>query len=414
MICEKCGFETGPSAKFCAVCGSPVMPAQIPVAAPDAELEPVVKELVWEEASPAEEAVCEVAEEATEIQPEEIVENAAPLFEEAAAESYEIPVYNPEMAIPEEPVAEPSFAPPVTNAQAPAEPAAEIPQMPPIESAPENAQVPPVFPGMPMYGVPTGQMYNGIPVYAMPNVPMYNGAPNAQPYNSAPNAQPYNGAPNAQPYNGAANGQAYNGAPVYQPMYNMPGYGAPVQAYPGGPVYAAPMYNPQGAPMYAPGYYGAEPVKETPKTISIVALLGSIAAIVAIFLSLFGYTEMSMVKLISEEIPNIIDSFEYLDMLGTFAYLTIAAVAICVLCVVFAAIVFLLVLLKKKCRGTAIFSMLLLIAFAVVFVFMRSEAHYYHIDIDFDFIMRVIKDLGVGFWLYLGGMFVAVIGGGKR
>lgn len=396
MICEKCGFETGPAAKFCAVCGSLVMPAQMPVAAPEAEIEPVVNELVWEEASPAEEAVCEVAEEATEIQPEEIVENAAPLFEEAAAESYEIPVYNPEMAIPEEPVAEPSFAPPVTNEQAPVEPAAEIPQIPPIESVPENAQVPPVFPGMPMYGVPTGQMYNGIPVYAMPNIPMYNGAPNAQ------------------PYNGAANGQVYNGAPVYQPMYNMPGYGAPVQAYPGGPVYAAPMYSPQGAPMYAPGYYGAEPVKETPKTISIVALLGSIAAIVAIFLSLFGYTEMSMVKLISEEIPNIIDSFEYLDMLGTFAYLTIAAVAICVLCVVFAAIVFLLVLLKKKCRGTAIFSMLLLIAFAVVFVFMRSEAYYYHIDIDFEFIMRVIKDFGVGFWLYLGGMFVAAISGGKR
>ena len=396
MICEKCGFETGPSAKFCAVCGSPVMPAQMSVAAPEAEIEPVVNELVWQEASPAEEAVRKVVEEVTEIQPEEIVENAAPMFEEAAAESYEIPVYNPEMAIPEEPVAEPSFAPPVANEQAPAEPAAEIPQMPPIESAPENAQVPPVYPGMPMYGVPTGQMYNGIPVYTMPNVPMYNGAPNAQ------------------PYNGAANGQAYNGAPVYQPIYNMPGYGAPVQAYPGGPVYAAPMYNPQGTPMYAPGYYGAEPVKETPKTISIVALLGSIAAIVAVFLSLFGYTEMSMVKLISEEIPNIIDSFEYLDMLGTFAYLTIAAVAICVLCVVFAAIVFLLVLLKKKCRGTAIFSMLLLIAFAVVFVFMRSEAYYYHIDIDFEFIMRVIKDFGVGFWLYLGGMFVAVIGGGKR
>lgn len=396
MICEKCGFETGPSAKFCAVCGSPVMPAQMPVAAPEAEIEPVVNELVWKEDSPAEDAVREVVEEVTEIQPEEIVENAAPMFEEAAAESYEIPVYNPEMAIPEEPVAEPSFAPPVANEQAPAEPAAEISQIPPIESAPENAQVPPVYPGMPMYGVPTGQMYNGIPVYAMPNVPMYNGAPNAQ------------------PYNGAANGQAYNGAPVYQPMYNMPGYGAPVQAYPGGPVYAAPMYNPQGAPMYAPGYYGAEPVKETPKTISIVALLGSIAAIVAIFLSLFGYTEMSMVKLISEEIPNIIDSFEYLDMLGTFAYLTIAAVAICVLCIVFAAIVFLLVLLKKKCRGTAIFSMLLLIAFAVVFVFMRSEAYYYHIDIDFEFIMRVIKDFGVGFWLYLGGMFVAAIGGGKR
>lgn len=405
MICEKCGFETGPSAKFCAVCGSPVMPAQMPVAAPEAEIEPVVNELVWQEASPAEEAVCEVVEEVTEIQPEEIVENAAPMFEEAAAESYEIPVYNPEMAISEELVAEPSFAPPVANEQAPAEPAAEIPQMPPIESAPENAQVPPVYPGMPMYGVPTGQLYNGIPVYAMPNVPMYNGAPNAQPYNSAPNAQPFNG---------AANGQAYNGAPVYQPMYNMPGYGAPVQAYPGGPVYAAPMYNPQGAPMYAPGYYGAEPVKETPKTISIVALLGSIAAIVAIFLSLFGYTEMSMVKLISEEIPNIIDSFEYLDMLGTFAYLTIAAVAICILCVVFAAIVFLLVLLKKKCRGTAIFSLLLLIAFAVVFVFMRSEAYYYHIDIDFEFVMRVIKDFSVGFWLYLGGMFVAAIGGGKR
>ena len=86
MICEKCGFETGPAAKFCAVCGSLVMPAQMPVAAPEAEIEPVVNELVWEEASPAEEPVCEVAEEATEIQPEEIVENAAPLFEEAAAD----------------------------------------------------------------------------------------------------------------------------------------------------------------------------------------------------------------------------------------------------------------------------------------------------------------------------------------
>ena len=58
--------------------------------------------------------------------------------------------------------------------------------------------------------------------------------------------------------------------------------------------------------------------------------------------------------------------------------------------------------------------MLLLIAFAVVFVFMRSEAYYYHIDIDFEFIMRVIKDFGVGFWLYLGGMFVAAISGCKR
>ena len=406
MICEKCGFETGPSAKFCAVCGSPVMPAQIPVAAPDAELEPVVKELVWEEASPVEGAVAETAEEATEIQPEEIVENAAPLFEEAAAESYEIPVYNPEMAIPEEPVAEPSFAPPVTNEQAPAEPAAGIPQMPPIESTPENAQVPPVYPGMPMYGVPTGQMYNGIPVYAMPNVPMYNGAPNAQPYNSAPNAQPYNG---------AANGQAYNGAPVYQPMYNMPGYGAPVQAYPGGPVYAAPMYAPQGAPMYAaPGYYGAEPVKEKPKTLSILALLGSLAAIVALFLNLIKNTESSVFKIISESLPDMFDMLEYIDKFSTIDYLALAVIAVSILCVLFAVLAFIFACLKKKCRGTSIIAMLLIISLIAVVFVMTMEIYGGYIEADFDTILNLIKGLDVGFWLYLGGMFVAAIGGGKR
>lgn len=402
MICEKCGFETGPSAKFCAVCGSPVAPVQMPEPALQVEVEPIVDEAVLEELSPMfEETVCEAAGAVDEVQPIEPVQIDEPVVEEVVTESYNIPVYNSEMAEPDE-----SEGEAVVAQEASPEPAMEKPQMPPNESVSENSQVPPVYPGMPMYGVPTGQMYNGIPVYAMPNAPMYN---------AAPNAQGYNGASNAQGYNGAPNGQVYNGAPVYPPMYNMPGYGAPVQAYPGGPVYAAPMYAPQGAPLYAaPGYYGTEAVKEKPKTISIVALLGSIAAIVALFLSMFGYTEMSMVKLISEEVPNIIDSFEYLDMLGTFAYLTIAAVAICILCVIFAAIVFLLVLLKKKCRGTAIFSMLLPIAFAVVFVFLRTEAYYYRVEVDFEFIMRVIKDFGVGFWLYLGGMFVAAIGGGKR
>ncbi len=394
MICEKCGFETGPSAKFCAVCGSPVASVQMPEPAPQLEDEPIVSDVAQEEII----AVSSVDDVVEGELPVEIEKDAEPVIEEVEFESAEIPVFNSEMVAPEEQTQED-----VT-----------LPEEVPVETAPENAAVPPVYAGMPMYGVPTGQMYNGVPVYVMPNMPMYNGAPDAQQYNGVPNAQAYNGAPNAQPYNGGPNAPVYNGAPVYAPMYNVPGYGAPVQAYPGGPVYAAPVYGPQGAPVYAPGYYGAEPAKEKPKTVSILALLGSLAAIVALFLDLIKNTEVSIFKILSESLPDMLDVLEYIDRFSTFDYLVLAALGVSILCTLCAVLVFIFACLKKKCRGTSVFAMLLIIALVALFFVMGIEMYGGYVEVDSDTVLNMIKGLGVGFWLYLGGMFVGAIGGGKR
>ena len=46
MICKKCGFETGPSAKFCSVCGSPVVPVQQPELASQVEIDSVFEDIV--------------------------------------------------------------------------------------------------------------------------------------------------------------------------------------------------------------------------------------------------------------------------------------------------------------------------------------------------------------------------------
>lgn len=394
MICEKCGFETGPSAKFCSVCGCPVTSVQMPEPAHQLEDEPIVNDVAPEETT----AVSPVADAVEGELPVEFEQDAEPVFEEIVSESYEIPVYNSESAAPEEQAQE----------------EVTVPEGAPAETAPENATVPPVYAGMPMYGVPTGQMYNGVPVYVMPNMPMYNGAPDAQPYNGAPNAQAYNGVPNAQPYNGGPNAPVYNGAPVYAPMYNVPGYGAPMQAYPGGPVYAAPVYGAQDAPVYAPGYYGAEPAKEKPKTVSILALLGSLAAIVALFLNLMKNTEVSIFRILSESLPDMLDVLEYIDSFSTFDYLVLAALGVSILCTLCAVLVFIFACLKKKCRGTSVFAMLLIIVLVALFFVMGIEMYGGYVEVDVDTVLNMIKGLGVGFWLYLGGMFVAAIGGGKR
>lgn len=435
MICEKCGFETGPTAKFCMVCGTPVTPVQMPEPDPQVEDEAVLEEIsaVFADAIPAEPDVFEDVQADVFVnaepdvfvnaEPEENAESAGEETLNFEPEPFEVPVYNSEMAVPAEPEQEDAFVineeeqlntlddqnEEVCQTNVPEAPAAQVPPAVVAENIPENAYIPPVYPGVPMYGVPTGQTYNGIPVYAMPNVPVYNVAPNAQAYNAAPNAQAYNAAPNAQ---------TYNGAPVYPPFYAAPGYGAPVQAYPGGPVYAAPAapgYAPQGAPMYAPaGFYGAEPVKEKPKTVSILALLGSIAAIVALFLSLVGDTEVSVFKILTETLPDIFDSLEYIDRFTTLHYLVLAATVICVLCTLCAVLVFIFACLKKKCRGTAVFGMLLIIGLVALFFAIGLEVYGRYVEVDFDAVVEMVKGLGIGTWLYLGGMFVAVIGGGKR
>lgn len=394
MICEKCGFETGPSAKFCAVCGAPVVAVQQPEPAPEVES---VSASSYFSVAPSEVVT---AEDNVAAEPETL-EVGAPIdtfFEESEPEAAEVQVYNSEMTAPEAFVQD----------EAPVAPAPEIPPVISFEPAPQNVTAPPASSAGPMYGVPADQAYYAAPMYAMPNTPVYNGAPNGQVYGGAPNGQVYGGAPN---------GQVYGGAPAYAPVYNnAPGYGAPMQTYPGGPVYAAPVapvYAPQGATVYTPEYYGEEPAPER-KSVSIVALVGSMVTILAFFLKLSHELSCSMFNIISEWLPDLLDVIEYIDMFGTAAYLEMTIIGISVLCAIFSVVVFILACLKKNCRVIAILSMVLMIGLVAVSWWLIVEISDRPANIDFEFILNMIESLSVGFWLYFGGMLVAAIGGGKR
>lgn len=129
MICEKCGFETGPSAKFCAVCGAPVVPVQQPEPAPEVKSGSASG---YFSVAPSEVVPAEVNVAAEP----ETVEAAAPIdtfFEASEAEAAEVQVYNSEMAAPEAFVQE----------EAPVAPAPEIPPVMSFEPAPQNVTAPP-------------------------------------------------------------------------------------------------------------------------------------------------------------------------------------------------------------------------------------------------------------------------------
>lgn len=402
MICEKCGFETGPSAKFCAVCGAPVVAVQQPEPAPEVES---VSASSYFSVAPSEVVT---AEDNVAAEPETL-EVGAPIdtfFEKSEPEAAEVQVYNSEMTAPEAFVQD----------EAPVAPAPEIPPVISFEPAPQNVTAPPASSAGPIYGVPADQAYYAAPMYAMPNTPVYNGAPNGQVYGGAPNGQVYGGAPN---------GQVYGGAPAYAPVYNnAPGYGAPMQAYPGGPVYAAPVapvYAPQGAAFYAPEHFGAEPTKEASKAFPVFTLLGCIAAIVALFLNLWNdelwsYEESSVFAFLRE--MSLPDPVGFYELSKTVEYLNFAILGFCLLCTIFAVILFILTCMKKNGRVFAILSVLLSIGIVALYYWLDIEVAYlltnFVIDIDFETISEFINNLRAGFWLYFSGMLVAAIGGGKR
>ena len=388
MICKKCGYQTGGSAKFCAACGSAVVPVQeveieyivddsIPVSAKSVSVEP---DVVIDFPETADEAV---ATEVNKITDEEVVEalsSSGSSLEPLDLEEPEIIIYNSEMPAQQNLIQ--------SEAAASAEPA--IAPQAAEGNVPEATPVSPAYPGAATYGVPTGQTYNGVPVYVIPNAPVYNSAPN---------------------------GAIYSAAPVYAPVYNnAPAYTAPVQPYPASPVYAAPVasaYAPQEANAYTPEPHSEELAPKR-KTVSIAAVMGSIVAILAFFLKLSHVLPVSMFNIVSEDLPDLIDSIKYIDMYDTAQYLVMTMTVICLLCALFSLIVFILSCLKVNCRVMAILSMVLIVGLVVVNLWLRLEWSYAPETIDFEYILGMIEYLSVGFWLYFGGMLVAAIGGGKR
>ncbi len=386
MFCRKCGATIISEAKFCAECGSPVV---VPPVAPVMEA-PIVEAPVME-APVVEIPVVEAPVVAAPVVETPVVE--APVVETPVVEppvveapKFEIPpveeilpmaeaveplVYNPELRQPAEPAIEPPVAPAPQNAAAPQRP------------APQNA----------------APQYQNAPVYQAPAAPAY-GQSVVQGYGPGYHQGAY-GQPVAgytQPGYGYANGPVY-GAPVAQSY-----------AQPAAPVYAAPVYAPPAAPTSAGYAQGQLNAPAAAKSVSALAVIGATLALVALFLELMANTNASMVKIITSIIPNL----KYLDRMGDYAIVMIGQISIYTMCIVCAVAVFICACAKKKCRVWAILGMLFIIGLIVFSIVISLEMYDSFVKINGKFFLDLLKSLGVGYWMYLGGMLLATIGGGKR
>ncbi len=345
MFCVKCGFDNMPGARFCEKCGAPLH-----AEAPASGLKGSLAGGTY--VPPARGASANGFDYGTERATNAGFAPAASLVPTGAAPA---PTYAPPAPAY---VPEPSAYAPVSPAYVPEAPA----------YAPAN------------------------PAYA-PELPVYNSEL------SAPASEP--GAFSGEYENKASFGYEPAPAEPDASSYTAPAYTAP--------AYSAPAYTPPAAPA-TPGYYGyGATAEKAGSPFPFVTLIGGIVAIVALFLELLKYTNLSLFKVTTEIAPKL----KYASHLGELGTMIIVVFIICVLCIVCPLAVTLCSCLKKKCRAYAILGMLLFIGLFVALFLVGADMMGLS-SFSSDMFDGLFKAFGLGFWMYVGGMLVAAVGGGKH